>query len=73
MSKPQVIWVHDENFPKIATGVQEEFSALTQSVNFILLSIAIGGKSMALIYVDLSGHALSSEQTRAISRALRPA
>jgi len=82
MNKPQAIWVHDENFPKIASGVPEEFSSLTQSVNFMLFSIVIGEKAMALIYADLSGQALSAVQAReargfpallskAISRAVR--
>jgi hypothetical protein len=84
MSKSQAIWIHDENFPKIAAGVPEEFSMLTQSVNFMLFSIAIAEKPMALIYADLSGQPLNPGQareasgfpallSRALSRAVRPA
>jgi hypothetical protein len=47
-----------------ASGVPEEVSNLIQSVIFMLFSISIGEKPMALIYADLSGQTLSTVQAR---------
>ncbi len=62
MSKPQTLRVNDENYPRVAASIPEELSALIQSANFMLFSIAIGDKPLALIYSDMSGHPIGPEQ-----------
>jgi len=64
LSKPQAIWIHDENYPRIAPSVPEEFSTLTKSANFMLFSIAIEGKPLGLIYTDMSGHPIGTERVK---------
>jgi len=84
MSKPQALRIYDDNYPKVAASLSEDFSGLTQSANFMLFSIAIGDRPMALIYSDISGHALGAGQvqeakgvaallSRAITHAVRQA
>lgn len=84
MSKPQALRIYDDNYPRVAASLSEEFSTLIQSANFMLFSIAIGDKPMALIYSDMSGHAMGAGQikeakgvaallSRAITHAVRQA
>jgi HD-like signal output (HDOD) protein len=62
MSKPQALRIYDDNYPRVAASIPEELGALIQSANFMLFSIVIGDKPMALIYSDMSGHPIGPEQ-----------
>ncbi|HHH46940.1 MAG TPA: HDOD domain-containing protein [Thiotrichales bacterium] len=68
MEKQQLLWIHDENYPKVAASLPERWTRAVSSANFLLLTLGVGERTLGVIYLDQGGKPISP----ALARALQP-
>ncbi|RMG56766.1 MAG: HDOD domain-containing protein [Gammaproteobacteria bacterium] len=69
MEKQQLLWIRDENYPKVAAGLPERWTRAVASANFLLLTLGVGERTLGVIYLDQGGRPIPPE----LARALQPA
>ncbi len=69
MEKQQLLWIHDENYPKVAASLPERWSRAVSSANFLLLTLGVGERTLGVIYLDQEGRPIPET----LARALQPA
>jgi HD-like signal output (HDOD) protein len=58
MQKIQMLWINDERFQKFSGTLPEEFIKLTQSANFVIITLGINEHPIGIIIADQSGKPL---------------
>jgi HD-like signal output (HDOD) protein len=58
MQKIQMLWINDERFQKFSGTLPEEFIKLTQSANFIIITLGINEHPIGVIIADKAGKSL---------------
>ena len=69
IEKPQLVWINDERFRQFAQALPDEFTRLTQSSHFLLITLALNGKPRGIIYTDLGGRALDKALLVEVNKA----